>query len=210
MILAVFGASGRTGQAVAAAALRRGHRVRALCRPGVEAPVADARLDVVRGALLSREPVECTITGSDAVLCLFGPRPPYTDIFCAGATEGIVAAMRRAGVPRLLCLTGAMIGDWPANRSFLFGLLAAFFRSRLPALAADRRGQEEIVRASGLEWTLVKPPRLTAGRAVGRVRVGPALRVGLMSRISRADLSELMLDELEGRRFVRETVFVIG
>ncbi len=49
--IAVFGATGRTGQCVVAAALARDWRVRALCRPGRRPSLSDPRLIVVEGEL---------------------------------------------------------------------------------------------------------------------------------------------------------------
>jgi putative NADH-flavin reductase len=88
--------------------------------------------------------------------------------------------------------------------------VARSFARRAPELARDRDEQDRIVRASGLDWTIVKPPRLTDGPATGGVRAGVDVRVGLLSRTSRADLAAFMLDEIERRAFVRQPVFVRG
>ena len=46
----------------------------------------------------------------------FGPHPPYTDWFCGSATRAIVHAMSEAGVPRLVCVPGAMVSEWEVNK----------------------------------------------------------------------------------------------
>jgi putative NADH-flavin reductase len=62
--------------------------------------------------------------------------------------------------------------------------------------------------ASGLAWTIVKPPRLTSGRLSGRIVAGPDLPVGLRSYVSRADLATFILDEITRARFIRQRVVV--
>jgi hypothetical protein len=68
--------------------------------------------------------------------------------------------------------------------------------------------QERVVEASGLEWTLVKPPRPTDDGATGSIQAGPALPIGLMSRISRRALAEFILDEVASPHLPRARVFV--
>jgi uncharacterized protein YbjT (DUF2867 family) len=103
-----------------------------------------------------------------------------------------------------------MIGDAPGNRSRPIEWMQAMYARQRPAIVADRAAQERVVLESGLDWTIVKPPRLADGPATGPVRADAALRVGLMSRIRRADLAEFLLDEVDRPRFVRARVFVAG
>lgn len=203
--LAVFGATGGTGRAVVAEARRRGWRSRALCRGA-------ARLegvDVVAGTLEAAGAIDLVLEGADAALLLYGPRPPFADLFCAAATRLIVDRMRARGMRRLVCQTGAMIGDYPANRTRPFALLARFAARRWPEAMADRARQEQIVSASGLDWTLVKPPRLVDGPSRGGARCGPGLRAGLLSRVCRTDLAALLLDEVDRPCHLGEAVFVL-
>ncbi len=207
--LAVFGLSGRTGQALAQAAQSRGWSVRGFARPGSQLP-PQLQTSTIRGTFADAEALNDVVAGTDAVCCVLGPRPPYTDVFCAAATDAIVQAMKRTGCNRFLCQTGAMIGPDAGNRSRPMHWMAQAFARRQPEGARDRLRQEEIVQASSLRWTLVKPPRLTDGRARHGVRAGPGQHVGLLSRISRADLAEFLIAEIEGQRFVRQRVYVVG
>jgi len=99
-------------------------------------------------------------------------------------------------------------GEYAANRSPAFRLFAALLAHRFGEVFADRRIQEELVRASGLDWTILRPPRLTDGRRTNRVRMGTDLRVGMFSKLSRADLAVAILNELEQRRFLHQAVFL--
>lgn len=202
--VAIFGVSGRTGSALCAAASTRGWAVRGLCRISGIAPTDAA---VIHGGFQDSARVRQVVQGTDAVCCVIGPRPPYVDVFCAAATRAIMDAMVAAGCRRLLCVTGAMIGDVP-TLSRPMSWLRAWFRWRRPAVARDREDQESAVAASPLDWTIIKPPRLTDAGPCGRTVAGPALPVGLRSSVCRADLASFLLDEVAGPRFVRQRVIV--
>jgi putative NADH-flavin reductase len=202
--VAIFGVSGRTGYALTAAARGRGWTVRSFCRISSVAPNGAA---VIHGAFCDPERVRAVVEGADAVCCVVGPRAPHREVFCADATRAILAAMEAVGCRRLLCVTGATTGAVP-SRSRPFAWLGAWFRWRRPAIARDREAQEAAIAASPLDWTIVKPPRLTDASPSGRVAVGPALPVGLGSSISRADLANFLLDEIAEPRFVRQRVIV--
>jgi uncharacterized protein YbjT (DUF2867 family) len=211
MDVAVFGGTGGTGRALIATALAHGWAVRAFVRTQARPAVAlPAGLDVVRGYPDRHEDVVATVRGVDAVCCVVGPRAEAPVPFCAALTRSIVDAMRAEGVRRLVCVTGAMIGELPRNVSAPMRALAAAFRRRLPEIAADRAAQEAIVIRSGLAWTLVKPPRLTDGEATGVIHADPALPVGLRSSVTRRDLAEFVFRAAAHNRFLDQRVYVHG
>ena len=123
MKFALFGASGETGKAVCAEARLRGLSISGLVRPGSRLPDL-LEIDQVEGSLTSRSLISSVLSGTDAVVIVFGPRPPYTDIFCAEATCRILELAINQGIGRVLCQTGAMVGDYPRNRTVPFELMA--------------------------------------------------------------------------------------
>jgi uncharacterized protein YbjT (DUF2867 family) len=100
-----------------------------------------------------------------------------------------------------------MIGEYP-HLSWFMRSMRSSYQKQQPALARDRTDQEQRVEASGLDWTLVKPPRLSDGKAGGRIRFGENLKVGAFSSISRADLSRFILDQVDSREYVSKKVVV--
>lgn len=211
--LAVFGLSGATGQALLAAALARGWAVRGLVRnPQTLASASQAtpagRLLLVPGELSDGARVRQTLQGADAVCCVLGPRAPYTDVFCADGTAQVVVGMQQAGITRLLCQTGGMVG--PGQRTLPFAWLTALVHRQQTAVMADREAQEQVVMCSGLRWTLIKPPRLTNHPVARPVHAAPDLKLGLLSHIGRASLAHFTLDAVDladtvgARLFVRE------
>ncbi len=205
--IAVFGGSGATGKALIETALGQGLRVRALVRQ-VGALASAPGLDVVQGSLTDTADVVATLQGCDAAICVFGPRPPYADVFCEAATATIVAAMQQLGMRRLVCQTGGLIGDYPWNRTSFFQLMGKLSDRRWPQQASDREGQERVVMHSGLAWTIVKPPRLTNGAAKDRWTVGSRVRLGLLSSIARQDLAAFLLAETLKPQYVNQRIFI--
>lgn len=208
--IAIFGGSGSTGLLLIDQALRSNYRIRALIRPGSTAGDLGDSVQITRGSLEVAFDVDHVLRGSTAVCCLFGPRPPYTDIFCAAATETILDGMRRERIGRIVCQTGAMIGDYPANRTAPFRLMCRGVRKRHLRMMLDRDRQESLITESGLSWTLVKPPRLTNRARSPHLSASPTLRVGVLSKVSRADVAAFILDEIQTPRHVEEAVFLRG
>jgi uncharacterized protein YbjT (DUF2867 family) len=206
--IAIFGGSGATGKALISTALDEGLNVRALARRAGAIDPGQLRLEVLEGSLSSRDDMLATLQGCCAAICVFGPRPPYVDVFCEQATARIVDAMRELGIRRLVCQTGGMIGKYPGNRTLPFQFMADAFKRRSPQVAADREAQECVVMESDLAWTIIKPPRLTDGQAKGRWEAGPEVRVGMLSSITRDDLAAFLLAETLVPEHTGRAVFI--
>ena len=205
--IALFGASGATGRQIVEQAHRKGVSIKALVRKQSN----DAHLDgilVKTGDFNNAKTLDALITNCRAVICVIGPRPPFRDIFCGSATQSIIDSMMRVGVKRLVCQTGAMIGEYKANRRLLFRWLTHSVQKKYPAMTEDRAQQERLILQSDLDWTIVKPSRLTNGRRTGRINAAVDLKMGLLSKISRADLACFLLDQVESNEFSRQAVFV--
>lgn len=206
--VAVFGASGATGRVLLTRLIRNGFSIRAMARKVTSIAMDGGQIEALEGSLSNAEDVRQTLLGCAAAVCVFGPRPPYVDVFCEQATANIIAAMQQLGIRRLLCQTGGMIGDYRANRTLPFQWMADAFCKHSPQIAADRLGQERVVMQSGLDWTIVKPPRLTDGAAKGGWMAGADVRLGILSSITREDLSVFLIGEIEHPQFIVQAVFV--
>lgn len=142
MRLAVFGATGRLGQEVVLVAVQRGHEVIAHARrPGDH---------VQQGVIWMSGEVSSALKSSGGVIVTFGPRSPSDRPFCEAQTRVILDAMRQQEVTRILCVTGAMVGRYPQNRTWFFEQLAEWIQRRYPEAMEDRARQEALVRLSGL------------------------------------------------------------
>lgn len=209
MNILILGATGATGVQLVQQALAKGHEVTAMVRePGKVA--ARPQLTVVKGNVTSTAEVAAALRGHEAVLSTLGPRAK-TDPICALAAEAVVTAMKQEGVKRLIWLSASGVGDSRApidKASFVFGriiiplLLARPYANHLRA--------EEIVRASELEWTVLRPLQLVdapTGKPAVAVATTPTAMLGGL-KIARQDLATFMLGELEARAWLQQMPMV--
>lgn len=199
----IVGATGRTGRRLVGRALERGFTVTAFARDPSRVGLDHPRLTVVRGDVLDIESVAVAMQGQDAVLCALGHKRyfPPARILSQG-TRNIVHAMKTHDVRRLVCETSLGIGD-SAGR---MGLWYTFFVIPviLPFYYWDKTRQERVIAASGVDWVVVRPGVLTDGDARGRYRHGRRVGSFLRTvRISRADVADFMLDQLESDAYLR-------
>lgn len=203
MRILVVGATGGTGRELVRQGLERGYRVRAFVRDPKRLRIAGDRLEIVRGDVLDADSLTAAVEGCDAVLSALGhKRWLFPTRILSDGTRHVVEAMRRHGVRRFVCETALGIGDaW-----WRLGLWYTLFVRPviLPFYFHDKVRQERIVRASGLDWVLVRPGVLTNGRRGGGVRAGERVGHWLWSvRVARADVAAFMLDQLVDDTFLR-------
>ncbi|KAA6464478.1 SDR family oxidoreductase [Acidobacteria bacterium AB60] len=204
--LFVLGATGRTGQEIVEEALARNHRVTALVRSPEKIGVPREGLTVVRGNPLDAGAIASVLGGHDAVLSAIGPPGVGPSTVTSACARAAITGMRAAGVRRLLVVGVAMLFDDG-------GALARLLRSTLLRnVAQDSARMEEMVQASGLDWTIVRPPRLTNGAARGQYGVAddhlPPGSGGGAAKISRADVAHFLLREAERPQHVRRVAGV--
>ncbi len=152
------------------------------------------RIQKVRGDGLNLEEVRGAVSGQEAVI---------STVPLSGVARNIVAAMQGERVRRCVVVSAYPV---VATRPWLMIRFTWLFFGKV---YRDNRVMEEIVTKSGLDWTIVRPPRLINGDPTKRVRVEPKdnFDSGPYS-IRRADLAAVLLDEVESHRDVRVTVSV--
>ena len=205
MNLLIVGATGGTGRQLVSQALERGHRVTALVR---KEPPGEARRGLIAllGNVLDPSSLDRAARGQDAVLSALGHRQWFrpTRILSEG-TRNLIEAMRRHGVRRFVCETALGISDAWWRMGLYYTLFVRPFI--LPLYFWDKTRQEAIIRASDLDWTIVRPGVLTNGPKRGHYRHGPRVGHWLWTvRISRADVAAFMLDQVTDSGYVRASV----
>jgi putative NADH-flavin reductase len=205
MRVAVIGASGRTGGTTVAHALAAGHDVVSVVRTAASAPtgttvrIADAR-DVAA--------LTAAITGCDAVVSCLGHVTGAADpsVLHDGAVA-LLGAMSDAGVRRLVAISaaGAYIeGDDPLSRYVAKPLVARLFGAGF----ADTREMETVIRASSVQWTLLRPSRLIPGESTGPYRTGVDRAVWWHYNTRFDTVGRAAVDALANPAWVNHAVFV--
>ena len=206
-VVALFGASGRTGSRVLSRAAAAGDEVRVLVRDPDKLGLVGDRVTVLSGDVLDPAAVDRTVAGADAVLSVFGQVKGSPRDLQTRGTRLIVEAMQRHGVSRLVTLSGGGLRA-PQDRPKLPDrLIGTALKLMAGYVLADAEGHLAVLKESGLEWTVVRGPRLTQAPGKGHYRVG-WVGVDASTQISRDDLADFILTQVEDRRFIYELPFV--
>jgi len=206
MKLAVFGATGQTGSHVVQIAIERGHEVAAMVRNPSKVALDHSHLRIVTGDADDETAIEAVLGGAEAVLSTMGSGNGTLQRFSAN----LLPSMERQGVSRVVSLVGAGVRD-PADRrslgrTFMLGLM----RIVAGHVLQDAEAHAEALRGSGLDWTLIRPPRLTNGPVTGHVRSAPSLVLGPRHSISRADLAAFMIGVVESGQYINQAPMVVA
>jgi len=209
MNMLIVGASRGIGRRLLEQALAAGHSVTALARSPVSPAGARERLRTVSGSVLDPAVVDTAMAGQEAVCCVLGVKTPWEQprLFSEGTTR-LLAAMKQAGVRRIVCITGIGAGDSKGHGGFLYDRIV--FPLLLSGVYADKDRQESLIRASDMDWTIVRPGFLTNGPLTGHYRALTGLAGVTAGKISRADVAHFVLNELESNRYVRQTPLLTG
>jgi putative NADH-flavin reductase len=208
----VIGASRGVGLETVKAALAAGHRVRAMARHVDRIDVADPNLETVAGDALDAGDVRTALAGVDAVVQTLGitPRPSAvvrgTRLF-SRATRILVDAMTAAGVRRLVCLTGFGAGDSRGQGGLLYDTA---FKLLLARVYDDKNVQEHLIRHSDLDWVIARPVILTDRPATGRYRVLLDPKDWRGGFISRADVADFLVRQIDDDRYLRKAPVLLG
>ena len=220
MKLTIFAATGGIGRQLLGQAVAAGHDVTAVARNLRGLSPVPAR--AVAADLASADPaaLQSAVAGADAVLSALGPRTKADAGVAARGTEVITEAMRAAGVRRVIVVSAAPIGTIaspgrphpprhdPGDGFIIRYLADPIVKRALRAHYADLARMEDVLRDSDsdLDWTIVRPPRLTDKPVTGRYRTayGQNIRRGVF--VSRADVAHYMLSVLDNPETFRRTV----
>lgn len=204
MRVSVFGATGASGQLVVRRLLGDGHQVVAFARTPSKLDTEHPALDVIAGELDDAEAIDGAIAGADAVISLLGPGPRSKGTGITDGTRRIVKAMDERGVRRLVATATPSASDPADGRSLPFQLAVASVRRLLPHSYREIVGTADVIRSSGLDWTLVRLPMLTEkpGRGPVAGHIGDD-GIKLLS-LSRPVLADFLVDQLADETWLRK------
>lgn len=212
MRLTVFGATGGTGRQLVRQALDAGHEVTAVVRDPARLPLREeetARLRVVTADVTDAAALTPLVAGRDAVLSALGATGNKTAGIASRGTRAILRAMADAGPRRYVGVSAAPVAEWGEGENLFFRtVVVTLVRRALREVYEDLAVMEEAVRASGLDWTLVRPPKLTDGPATGTYQRAVGGNVPRSHSVSRADLAAAILAMVEDPETVKQGVGV--
>ena len=210
MKLTIIAATGGVGRLLLGQALDAGHDVTAVARDPTKLPpemLAGRAARIVTADLAAADPqaLESAVAGADAVLSALGPHTNRDAGIAAAGTATLITAMQATGVARIVAISASPVATTPSpgrpnpgGRDPGDGLLMRYVGVRIAKtlfgkVYADLARMEDLLRGSGLDWTVLRPPRLTGKPATGRYRTAIGRNVRGGRSIPRADLAHHML-----------------
>lgn len=199
----IVGATGGTGRQLVAQALERGYTVTALVRDPSRLQIHHPQLAVIQGDVLDDGSVGAVMRGQEAVLSALGhKRFFYPTRILSQGTRNLLGAMETHGVPRFVCETSLGIGDSAGRMGLYYTLFV--IPVILPFYFWDKTRQERLIAESSVDWVIVRPGLLTNADKRGPSRHGRHVGSLLWTvRISRADVADFMLNQLESDKYLR-------
>jgi putative NADH-flavin reductase len=215
MNIAIFGASGATGTLLTQRCLAAGYNVRVLLRTPEKFPLRDL-VHVVQGSPFDHVSVSQTIQGTDAVLSALGAKSLKKEDVLERAVPRIIAAMQESlfqpkPVRRIIVLgsAGALptsLDKQPAWRRWIVQNIV--YNTFLKWPVASQISQWNNISHSNLDWTMVMPPMLTNGPARGIYRMDGEALPPNGSRISRADVADFMMQQIDSPEWIKKGVYI--
>jgi len=202
MKLFILGATGGIGRHLVQLGLERGHQVTSYVRSPQKIESAVDQLTVVQGDVFNAGQMAQSMAGHDIVLSAFGPLTLRASTLRRQFGRTLVAAMRKSAVHRSQVVSAAFLFQNIGISGRI--LKATLFRQMTP----DMAGMEAEVSQSDLNWTIVRPPRLTNGPAGHSYRVTDGTLPGGGFLISRADVAHFMIGEAEKPAHLKQIVGV--
>lgn len=205
MKVIVFGATGTVGRLAVENLLKTGHTVTAFARSPQNLNLGDANPRLIAGDAMNLSDVTDAVAGHDAVVVTLGAGMSRKSKIRSQGTMNVIKAMQTHGVRRLIAQSTLGARDsWPTLnfwwKRVMFGaLLAPVFR--------DHELQEQLVEASGLDWTIVRPAAFT-DRATTRpvIEDVPNSARGLDLKIARSELARFLTSQLSDRQYIGRAV----
>jgi len=220
MKLTIFAATGGIGRQLLEQAIAAGHDVTAVVRSPEK--LSGEAVRVVQADLATPDlaALESAVNGADAVLSGLGPRSNADAGIAARGTAAIVAAMQATHVRRIVVVSAAPVGTVPSpgrprpprhdpgDGFFMRHLFSHVARTLFGKVYTDLAQMEDILRDSGLDWTVVRPPRLSSKPGTGNYRTayGQNVRGGWI--VPRADVAQLMLRVLGQPETIKQAIGV--
>jgi nucleoside-diphosphate-sugar epimerase len=210
MKVAILGSTGFVGKMLTKKAIAAGYQVKTLARNPEKLKEIKDKIEIVEGNVFESSSVEAAIEGTEAVLSTVGPPQtgkPIDPYQYEKAMKDIVRIMDKHGIKRYIHIGGAVHDggeneSWPLNRRFLRLFLSLFGK---PILVAKHL-EWEVLKASDLDWTLVRPPRIADEKTKGNLSVDEknlnSLKIGV------EDLTDFILKQISSNEWIRKAPLI--
>jgi uncharacterized protein YbjT (DUF2867 family) len=204
----ILGATGATGYEILKQASQAGYPISVLARDSSKVEKLAREFPSVRGIVgdvLEPQSLRPALQNVSAVLSSLGNgRDLGPSQLLSQGTAHVLAIMRECGVKRFLAVSSSAVVHSPDETEEF----RTQGRALLKYVIEDQIRMEAVIRASDLDWTIVRPPQLTLEPLTGKYRKSSQGIVEKGHRVSRADVAHFLLGELESGAHLRQVVAI--
>ncbi len=205
MKIAILGGTRGIGRELVRRAAESGHQVTVLARDPSRLDAAVQGLTVVKGDACDRDAVAKLVADQDAICCCLGVPPSRKPVSVFSESISLVVdQIPDDDGPRILAITGVGAGDSRGHGGFLYDKI--IFPLLLKRMYEDKNRLEQLLRDSKANWTIIRPGLLTNGPQTGKYEILEDLTGVTLGKISRADVADFMVSELEQPKYERRVV----
>ena len=212
MKLAILGSTGFVGTVLLQKALTQGHQIKALARSPEKLGSLKNCMEVVHGDMFDPVVLASLVSGVDAVISVAGPRSArsegkFDSDHHASYVKLLVDAMKGAKVDRLITIAG-VVAKVPGQRLGFKQSLARFLLGSfvMPDVIKTKDIELKIIAESGLNWTVLRPPLMTTGKATGNVAASE--KDMALAKIDVEDITDFILSLLITHEWDRKAPIV--
>jgi len=205
MKIIVFGATGRTGKQIVHQALNAGHLITAVARNPAALDITHPDLTIIKGDVLQLHSFENILKGFDAVFSVIGKDATKPTTLYSQGVSNIMIAMQKNNVKRLIAMSAAAVVTNP-RLSFLLKIATKILQRILKHPFADILRMEKAIQQSNLDYTIVRPPKLTNKPLTGQYRFAINEWLAHCTSISRADLAHFMIHIISDSKTYQSTI----
>jgi putative NADH-flavin reductase len=199
MKIVVLGASRGVGRYVVEQALDADFSVTALLRNTAQEYLAHPNLTIQSADARDLLSLQRVLPGHEAIVSTLGPSGLGKADLYSVTTKNLISAMGRTGIRRIISVSAIGADPDPDLPLHLRWLTRLIVRPILNNLWTDAARMEKIWAASDLDWTVIRPPRLTHGPLTKQYRTIINARLHHPIKLSRADLADCILKEITNR-----------
>jgi putative NADH-flavin reductase len=208
MKLIIFGASGRTGHQLVRHALDAGHKVTGFVRDPSKMSISHPDLNLICGKITDADFVNQSLNGHEVVFSALGAASPFKfDQDVIDGFSNIIKGMKSNEIQRLIYESFAGVSESRNSTGFIIRNVAPIL---LKTEIQGHELREQMIRDSSLQWTIVRPVTLTNSTKEKKYRFGERINGnGFANTISRSDVAQFMLQQIDDKNFVQRAPMIM-
>jgi putative NADH-flavin reductase len=211
MHILILGSTGRTGRVLLHEALKRGHRVTLLISHKGALKIKPELVEIYEGTPLNKFTLADAMQGCDAVLSTLNisrhSDSPWSKLrtskdFLSSSMKHIIEAATENDIKRVIITTAWGVAETRKDIPFWFRWLID--NSNIRYQHHDHEKQEVLLKASNLDWTILRPVGLSDSEKIRELKVSFNNQPNPSVTVSRRNVALFMLNVLEKNLYARQ------